>query len=77
MYKFDLRETIISFSMLQITNAFNKMKSGEVMEIIGCDQSIPKELEYILPESEYEIFYNEILDPGGSDFRMKLRKIKP
>jgi len=74
MDSFDLRETIIPFSLLQITNHFKRMKPGEVMEIIASDASIVRDLKSILPELEYELIHMENLDEDRSDFLMRLKR---
>ena len=50
MGSFDLRDTIIPFSLLQITNHFRQMDPGEVLEVIGDDESIAADLKSLLPE---------------------------
>lgn len=76
MESFDLRDTIISFSLLQIINHFKKMRTGEVIEIFGSDPSIIEDLNNLLPEMEYEIINIETLNLSRPDFRMQLRKIE-
>ena len=41
---FDLRETLIPFSLLQVTNAFKAIGPGEVMEIVAGDVGIATDL---------------------------------
>ncbi len=76
MESFDLRDTIISFSLLQITNHFKKMVPGEVMEIIGNDKRVTDDLKCLLPELEYEMVDIESLNISRPDFRMQLKKIE-
>jgi TusA-related sulfurtransferase len=64
MTTFDLRESIIPFSLLQISNHFKRMKSGEVVDIICPDATVEKDLQCILPRREYEIF---LLDQAVSE----------
>ena len=54
MVTFDLRETIIPFSLLQICNYFKQMKVGDVIEILSPDAGIEKDLKCILPDSDCE-----------------------
>jgi len=77
MDSFDLRETIIPFSLLQITNHFKRMKPGEVIEIIANDASVVKDLKSILPELEYELTQMENLNGKHSDFLMQLKRKPP
>ena len=74
MESFDLRETIIPFSLLQITNHFKRMKPGQVVEIIGSDASVAADLKSILSAREYEMVEIENLASDGPDFRMRLKK---
>ena len=77
MYSFDLRGTIIPFSLLQITNLFKEMKPGELMEIVGDDASIAKDLKRILPESACEFSFNENCNGDEPVFKVQLKKINP
>jgi TusA-related sulfurtransferase len=76
MESFDLRETIISFSLLQITNYFKKMNHGEVLEIIFTDQRIAEDLKCILPELSYELILIEEDIEQSPDFRIHLKKVE-
>lgn len=76
MQTFDLRETIISFSLLQLTNHFRKMNPGDSVEIYCSDESIPEDLKRLLPERSYAFTTIEKIKEGGSDFRIELKKIK-
>jgi TusA-related sulfurtransferase len=60
MLSFDLRESIISFSLLEITYHFKKMRSGEVMEIWGADESTISRLKNMLPTNSYTIKWVEV-----------------
>jgi TusA-related sulfurtransferase len=76
METFDLRETIISFSLLQLTNHFRKMNPGDIVEIICSGQSILEDLKSLLPERSYEVIRTENVIADHSDFRIELKKIK-
>jgi len=76
MKSFDLRETLIPFSMLQVVNHFAKMKIGDEMEIIGDDAEIYQDIKSILPVSVYEFVSEEFEIPRHGEFRIILRKIK-
>ena len=76
MGAFDLRDTIIPFSLLQITNHFKRMATGEVLEIIGCDDGILSDLKRLLPASEFELTDIRALGEDTSEFRLRLRKTK-
>lgn len=74
MDSFDLRETIVPFSLLQITNHFRQMSSGDVIEIIVRDATIVSNLKCILPESEYELTHMGNLDGDSQDFLIHLKR---
>jgi TusA-related sulfurtransferase len=60
MLSFDLRESIISFSLLEITYHFKKMRSGEVMEIWGADAGTISRLKNMLPTNSYTMKWDEV-----------------
>lgn len=73
---FDLRESIIPFSLLQISNYFRMMESGEYIEVIGSDETITKDLKSILAKFKYEAQYMQKPDAKTSDFCIRLRKVE-
>ena len=75
MQTFDLRETIVSFSLLQLTNHFKKMNSGDMVEIFYSDQSLLEDLKRLLPERSYEFIRIEKIDAERTEFRIELKKI--
>lgn len=75
MTTFDLRETIIPFSLLQICNHFKRMKPGEVLEVLCCDAAIEKDLRCILSGLTCEIVVSEMPGRGRGEFILRLRKI--
>ena len=74
MRTFDLRDTIISFSLLEISNAFKDMKQEEVMEINCKDPESRLALFKILPASLYEIIRDEKIEGANPWLRIRLRK---
>lgn len=78
MATFDLRRTLIPFSLLQITNAFNAMQSGEEMEVLsGVNQTeaaIFKDLMRILPRSGYDLISKEVIAGEDPAIQLRLRK---
>jgi TusA-related sulfurtransferase len=74
MYSFDLRESIFSFSLLQITNLFSKIKPGEVIEITGRGKKFISDIKRVLPDFNYEIIVSEMADGREKAFQMKLIK---
>ena len=78
MVSIDLRETLIPFSLLQITNAFRKMKPGEEMEIFAsatpADAAILKDVMLVLPPTEYDLLSTENQGGDGPVTCLRLRK---
>ena len=78
MATFDLRRTLIPFSLLQITNAFSSMQSGEEMEVLsGVDPSeaaIVNDLMQILPRSAYELISRQVVAGDEPAIHLRLRK---
>ena len=76
MNSFDLRETLIPFSMLRVVNHFTQMEVGGEMEIIGDDAEIYHDIKSILPASDYEFVSEEFEIPRHGEFRIILKKVK-
>jgi TusA-related sulfurtransferase len=74
MESFDLRDTIIPFSLLQIANYFQQMKSGEEIEVIGNDPGIESDIKKILPSSEYRVVAVDKQQDNSRNFRLRLKK---
>ena len=77
MESFDLRDTIIPFSLLQIANYFQKMAVGEEIEIFGNDPGIARDLKNILPAPAATINQVESMTEGPPPYRWRLKKITP
>jgi TusA-related sulfurtransferase len=75
MGAFNLRETIIPFSLLQITSHFKQMAPGEVLEIIGCDKAVASDLKRLLPASQCELLDAEAPGNDNPDFCLRIKKI--
>ena len=78
MLTFDLRETLLPFSLLQITNLFREMKPGEEMQIFAgvshIDATILRDVMLILPRTDYDLIAKENLDGDDPVTRLRLRK---
>lgn len=78
MVTLDLRETLIPFSLLQITNAFRKMKPGEEMEILAdaleTEAAIVKEIALVLPPTAYDLHLIEEQVGNEPALRLRLKK---
>jgi TusA-related sulfurtransferase len=67
----DLRSTIIPFALLDATEAFRQMKSGETMEVLVGDPETRMDLLKVLPTSLYELIE---VRQERSFFRIFLKK---
>jgi TusA-related sulfurtransferase len=76
MNSFDLRDTLLPFSMLRVANHFAKMEIGGEMEIIGDDVEAYQDMRNIFSASNYELVSEEFETPHPGEFRIVLRKLK-
>lgn len=78
MLTFDLRETLIPFSLLQVANAFREMKPGQEIEIFAgvthIDAVILKDVMLILPRTDYDLISRENRVNDDPVMRQILRK---
>ena len=78
MYFFDLRLSLLPFSLLRITNTFRQMKPGEEIEIVCGVTAIEKatldDVKRILSRDNYDIVSNETLDGDDPAIVIKLKK---
>lgn len=78
MYHFDLRSSLIPFSMLRIANTFGKMKIGEEIEIVSgiseIDRQTLKDIKRILSSDSYDIIEIRRAKDDGSVIVTRLRK---
>jgi TusA-related sulfurtransferase len=78
MVTFDLREKLIPFSLLEITNVFRRMQPGEEMDILAgscpVEVAIFQDVMRILPRNEYDLISQR--DASGKDpvSRLRIRK---
>lgn len=81
MIRFDLREKLIPFSLLQISNNFREMQPGDEMEILASDcpiqAAIFKDVMRILPKSDYELLSRNDFTGDEPVKRLRLKKKAP
>jgi TusA-related sulfurtransferase len=53
----DLRGTIPPFTLLKLTDGFRKLRSGEIMEVIGTNPDSKKEILNVLAALLCEVLY--------------------
>lgn len=76
MQTFDLRETLIPFAFLLISNHFRQMKPGEALEVICDDHDLVEELQCLLTEATDASIRQEILSAAGPLIRIMLKKVE-
>lgn len=76
METFDIRQSLLPFSLLQICNHFMRMKPGEVVEIICPERTIEQDIKRVLPKQSCEI--SLVASPAGDadGFRIRMCKTK-
>ena len=71
----DLRGAIPPISLLKVTQMFRKMKTNEILEILGRDPDTRKDIFKILPDFAYELIVIEESKRDAS-YRVKMKKRK-
>jgi len=71
---FDIRNALIPFSLLKISNAFKGMKPGDVMEVITNDAGIAYDLQRLLPNAGQITLTSQVMGPEGPVVRFNLKK---
>jgi TusA-related sulfurtransferase len=78
MHTFDLRLSLIPFSLLRISNVFRKMEPGEELEIIAgvsqIDKATSEDVKRILNRNSYDIVSNQTTEGNDPVVIMRLRK---
>jgi TusA-related sulfurtransferase len=78
MYCFDLRSSLIPFSLLRITNTYRQMKPGEEIEILSGSSAVDKEtltdIKRILTSENYDSVEDELLEGDDVVIVTRLRK---
>lgn len=77
MHKLDLRNSLAPFSLLEISNVMKRMKTGEILEVLGDEPSIRTDLKKIIPDASYEMLGIETHSEGDDQYRMLLKKKNP
>ena len=69
----DLRGAIPPISLLKVTQVFRKMKTNEILEILGRDSDTRIDIFKILPDFAYELIDMEDMELDDS-FRVQMKK---
>lgn len=72
-YTLDVRGMISPFSLLKASLMFQRMETSQVLEILGGDRDMSRDLVRILPEASCEVVFLDPLDqePENSVIRLK------
>ena len=74
MHTFDLRQTIVSFSLLEISHRFKLMKEKEILEVLWEEPDTRSALFKILSADSYDIIGEEKIGGSNPGFRIQLQK---
>ena len=69
----DLRGAIPPISLLKVIQMFRKMKTNEILEILGRDPDTRKDIFKIIPDFAYELIVIEESKRDAS-YRVKMKK---
>jgi TusA-related sulfurtransferase len=76
METFDLRDTIVPFSLLDIRQHFKEMRPGDSLVILWSDAAAADDLMAVLPASCFEIVDKGEMLAEISGFRTELIKTR-
>ena len=74
MVSLDLRNLIIPFCLLKVSNAFRSLKKDDVLEILFSDTENLKNILKIIPPGSCELLSTQDLERPESGLRIRLRK---
>ena len=69
----DLRGAIPPISLLKVTQVFRRMKTNEILEILGRDPDTRTDIFKIIPDVAYELIVIEEMERDDS-FRVQMKK---
>jgi TusA-related sulfurtransferase len=72
-YTLDVRGAISPFSLLKVSLVFQQMKPEEIVEILGCDPEMQRDLLRVLPEGSCEVVFSE---SAGRDMEISKVRLK-
>jgi hypothetical protein len=74
MRTFDLRHTLVPFSLLEIRQCFKEMRPGDSMVVLWGDVGAADDLLRILPASSFDIVSQAGIPDDPKGLRMELTK---
>ena len=69
----DLRGAIPPISLLKVTQVFRKMKTNEILEILGRGSDTRMDIFKIIPDFAYDLIVMEEMERDDS-FRVQMKK---
>jgi TusA-related sulfurtransferase len=76
-FSLDIRDTILPFSLLEISCLFQKMKVGSVIEILTNSQNVLSDLKLILHQYDYNISQRNVMIDNQPSIQIFLKKKRP
>lgn len=73
-YTLDVRGIIAPFSILKVSLAFQLLKPKQVMQVMGCDPEMQRDLLRVLPQASYSIVSVEPLSEEMDMTVLRLQK---
>jgi len=73
-YQLDFRNTFSSFSLLKMTEIFERMLPLQVLEICGSDPDIRGDLLKVLPANGYDLLDSQGEEGGQDSYTIRIRK---
>lgn len=70
----DIRGIIAPFSILKVSLAFQRMKPKQIMQVMGCDPEMQRDLLRVLPKASYSIVSVEPLSEEMDMTILRLQK---
>jgi hypothetical protein len=57
-----------------MSRIFKEMKSRQIIEILGSDPDMQKDLFKVLPEASYEVIFINVIEDEDYFYQVQLRK---
>ena len=73
-YQLDFRNTFSSFSLLKMTEIFERMLPLQILEICGSDPDIRGDLLKVLPANGYDLLDSQEGEGGQDSYTIRIRK---
>lgn len=70
----DIRGIIAPFSILKVSLAFQRLKPKQIMQVMGCDPEMQRDLLRVLPKTSYSIVSVEPLSEEMDMTILRLQK---